>query len=260
MRARPVAALVAILATVALGGWLVARRGVAGERAHDAAVTRAAREPGTFVPDPALPTGVVEIDLTPAAPQLDVARPATLRIGERALRWEGSGVRFEGLAGARGLRPTVAGAYLAEGAAFDVPAAGPGGQVALRVIPVDTAEMAAPLDRYFEMRADADAFVLWWRQGNYVVSEDRVPRAAPREVLVATIRRLWEERTAHKDPADDGHDRAVVRFAAGAAFQDVLPLVEATLAPTRPVMLEGQRRAESVFLVSVQPPGAPISR
>lgn len=253
--------LVMVLITVMLSRWLLAQRTATTAREHVAAVARAAREPGTLIVDPALPAGVVEIDLIPGATDLELSRPATIRIGEQALPWEaGHGARFAGLAGKRELRVSVAGAYLVEDASLDVPAGGRGRRVSLRAIPIDPPAIGAPFERDLEVGpASPEAFFVWWKQLGIVVAEVRVPRDA----LAAAIGKEWQTVGRYKDPAEPKRDRAVVRFEPTSPFPVVLAMVEAIVATKRTMLRGGERLTVPAFEVSVQPPlpaGSPPSK
>ncbi|MFT3774504.1 MAG: hypothetical protein QM820_54800 [Minicystis sp.] len=251
MRLRLVASLAALVVVAASGIWFLARRTAAREREHAAALLRTVQEPGVLVLDPALPSGVVDVDLIAVAPDLALSKPATIRLGEQTHPWaDGGRVRFKGLAGKRALRVSVAGDYLVEGASFDVPAE-PGGRVSLRAIPIDPPVVGPPLEKQLEIQLDAaGGAVLWWKQGDITISDREIPRGA----LATAVREEWTQKGFHKDPADPIRDRAILRVGPGASFQAVLPVVQAVLATTRPRIVGGDSRVAPAFVVSVQPP------
>jgi hypothetical protein len=255
MRPRLAALITSLLAALALGGWVIKRSIDAKKREHAAALSRAPREPGVLIPDPALSPGVIEVDLVPAGPEIALPMPATIRVGRQALPWSaGHPARFEEMAGRRDQRVSVLGEYLVEGAVFDVPHGGTGARVALRAIPIDPPSLGSPMEKYIEVSTtDPDAFVVWWKQSNIVIAESKVPRAGPRGALAAHLQKEWMMSGNHRDPSDRRRDRAVVRFEPGTHFNEIFPLVDEILTPKRPMMVAGESRAVPAFYVSVQP-------
>ncbi|HLM73358.1 MAG TPA: hypothetical protein VK459_11720 [Polyangiaceae bacterium] len=255
MRHRLAAFILALLAVLMLGGWLIKRRNDRIEREHGAALARASREPGVLIPDPALSTGVIEIELIPAGPSIELSRPATIRFGHQTRRWSAGGrARFEEMPGKRNQRVSVVGEYLAELAALDVPPSGPGARIALRAIPIDLPAIGPPFERQLEISiTDPKDIIVWWKQSNIVVAELKVPRAGPRDALAAVIQKEWMSSGAHRDPSDRRFDRAIIRFEPGALFQEIFPLVDAILATKRTITVGGETRSVPAFHVSVQP-------
>jgi hypothetical protein len=256
MRPRLAVLILSVIAALMLGGWLIKRRIDGTRREHAAALARASREPGVLVPDPALSRGVIEIELIPAGPTIELSTPATIRLGQQTRRWSAGGrARFEEMAGKRGQRVSVLGEYIVEGASLDVPGSGSGARVALRAIPIDLPTIGAPFEKQLEIFGnDPNVIILLWKQSNIVVAETKVPRAAPRDALAAEIRKEWETHSRHRDPSDPRLDQAVVRFQPEAAlFHEIFPLVEAILATRRTRTLGGESRSVPAFAVSVQP-------
>lgn len=255
MRPRVAAVVASLLAVLSLCGWLIKRRLDAKERDHAAAILRASREPGVVVLDPALSPGVLEVELIPAGPSIELSTPATILVGRESQRWPvGGRTRFQDMAGRRDQRISVIGDYLVEGPSLDIPQAGSGARVALRAIPIDPPTVAGQFERQLEiLSVDPDDIIVVWKQSVIVVSETKVPRAGGRAALAALVQREWSQMGSHRDPSDRKLDRAVVRMPSGALFYEIFPLVDALLEPKRSMSVGGEQRVVPAFDVSVQP-------
>jgi hypothetical protein len=246
-----------------LQAW-VHRREAAARRAHRTALARAEASPGTLVVDPALPAGVVVVDLVPISPDVPLAAPATLRAGGQREDWAPkTPAYFEGLAPERWHAVAVAGPYVVEGATFEVPTGEHGGRVALRAIPVDPvsselepSDMSAPEKELDVDLTHPDVLTLRWRVGLIVVSELNFAEG-PGPALVRKLNDEWKMQGSHRDVADKRLDQAIVRVLPTISFADILPVLEALLANTRPIYLGGETTQVPVFAVSVQPPRPP---
>jgi hypothetical protein len=259
MRLRLALLLASLLAVLILGGWFIKHRRDVNKREHAAALTRASREPGVLIPDPALSPGVIEVDLIPAGPSIELSTPAMIRVGQRTEEWSsGRPARFEEMAGKRDLRVSAVGEYLVEGALLDGPHGGSGARIALRAIPTDPPFIGSWTEKYLEVSSvDPKDIILWWKQSNVVIAETRVPRAAPREALAAEIQKEWVTHGWHRDPSDRRFDLAIIRFEPGTLFYEIFPLVDAILVPKRTINKDGESRSVPAFHVSLQP--APAS-
>lgn len=255
MRPRVAAVIVSLLAVLLLGGWLLKRRADANQREHAAALARASREPGVVVVDPVLSPGVLEVELIPAGPSIELSVPATILVGREGLRWSPGGrTRFQDMAGKRDQRVSVIGEYLVEGPSLDIPQGGSGARVALRAIPIDASSVGPPFEKQLEiLTTDPSDFLLVWKQSTVVVAESKVPRAGGRDALAARVEVEWKQMGSHRDPADRKLDRAVIRAPSGALFYEIFPLVDAILATKRSMILGGEGRVIPAFDVSVQP-------
>jgi hypothetical protein len=256
MRHRLAGLITLILAALLLGGWFIKWRIDVNEREHEAALERASREPGVLVLDPALSSGVLEVELIPAGPSIELPMPASIRVGQRTLPWSaGRPARFEEMAGKRHQRISVVGEYLVESASVDVPPSGSGARIALRAIPIDPPMIGPPFEKQLEIStSDPDVIELLWKQTNIVVAARKVPRAGSRDALAAEIQKDWMMMGSHRDPSDRRFDWAIVRFETGWHFDDVFPLVDAILATRRTITRDGKSPTVPAFRVSVQPP------
>jgi hypothetical protein len=264
MRLRIAALVASILAVLMLSGWwIITQRRNVTAREHAAALSRASREPGVLIPDPTLEPGVIMVELIPAGPSIELLEPAMIRIGQQTRQWSrGRRVRFVDMGGARNLRVSVLGDYLAEGAWLDWPRGGGGARVALRAIPIDPTMPSPPYERQLEIsNKDPRDLIVWWKQSNIVVSETKVPRAAGRDAIAAHLQNEWTTQGYHRDPSDRRFDRAIVRFEPETHFHDVFPLVDAILATKRTINQAGEARSVPAFQVSLQPaPQVPPAR
>jgi len=238
--------------------WIVERREIAAERAHRAAVAQAEAEPGMPVTDPALPAGVVEVDLVPVAPELPLEEAASVRAGARRVTWSpGSPARFEGLAADRRLPLSITGPYAVEGASISAPTGARGARLAVRAIPLQPRRPSSdPPGVMPEKRLRADlhrpgVVYLTWLQGRVVVSEQEAPRT-PAGALAARIQAEWRAQGSHFDVNDRKLDQAIVRPAPTDSFDDIRFLVEGLLGPKRDMNLGGSNHRVPVFAVEVQ--------
>lgn len=95
----------------------------------------------------------------------------------------------------------------------------------------------------------ADAFVLSWRRGNTVVSEERVPRSAVRHAegqvlypaLADAVSNAWNAEGHHRAASDPDHDRAVVHSGNAAPFEDIVATMDAIRAVRRASTSAGRR-------------------
>lgn len=265
MRLRLAALIAPILAVLLLGGWwFIEHRRDVIEREHAIAISRAAEEPGVLIPDPALSPGVIEIDLVPAGPSIELPEPATIRFGQQTRHWSpGRRASFEAMTGARNERISVLGDYLVESVRVDVPTSKTGAQVALRAIPIDPPMLGPTTEKQLEIdNSDPNDIIVVWKQGRVVVSETKVPRASGRAAHAAFIQKEWTMQGSHRDPMDRRFDWAVVRFGAEQIFLDIFPLVDAILATQRTVKLpDGGTDSVPAFRISLQPaPRRPPAR
>lgn len=85
---------------------------------------------------------------------------------------------------------------------------------------------------HVDMRA-ADRYVLSWRQGSTVVRSTELPHdvAALRE----GIAREWRTSGVHTSPGDPGRDQAVLHVPNGAAYGDMVAVMDAVEATHRPL-------------------------
>jgi hypothetical protein len=242
---------------VLIAAWTVEAREKAAARGHRLAVAASAADPGTPVPDPTLPAGVVEVDLVPIHEDLALEELATLRVGARHGSWTPDApVRFEGLTSDHPVPLFVRGPYAAQATALSAPTGAHGVRVSLRAVPLSSA--GPPRDR-FEKRLEIalrtpESVALTWKVGLTVVADEAIPRASA-EVIGGRIRAEWKQQGAHFDVADRRRDRAIVRVGPGDTFDDIVLLAGALLLPEREMREEGVTRRVPVFWVSVQPPG-----
>ncbi len=248
------------LAIVSLGAdRLVRAREAASARDHVAAVAAAAAEPGTEVADPALPAGVLEIDLVPIDPDLEPTEKATLRAGGRRATWApGAPARFEDLPADRRFPISIAGPYAADAASIVAPSGARGARIAVRAIPIHPPRRYQPVPGVspekrmeLDLRSPDRPTVIWF-QGFVVIAErDLVGTPAER---AAVLSMEWAANASHVDVSDRNLDQAVVRAGPMASFDDIRRAVEALLSVRRPMYLGGERRMVSAFNVVVEPP------
>jgi biopolymer transport protein ExbD len=108
--------------------------------------------------------------------------------------------------------------------------------------PVRLPEDARPVERpelHVYMRR-SDRFLVEWRQGNVVISQDEIPRtAAPSEgvlrfpALATEIARTWARTAAHRAPTDPLRDRAVLHAGNTAVFEEIVAAMDAIHATFR---------------------------
>lgn len=87
----------------------------------------------------------------------------------------------------------------------------------------------------------SDQFILSWRKGNTVVSEERVPRAEVQHAegqvrypaLADAVARAWKAAGLHRGATDPERDRAVVHSGNAAPFDDVVATMDAVRAVRR---------------------------
>jgi biopolymer transport protein ExbD len=104
--------------------------------------------------------------------------------------------------------------------------------------PPSAEEMPSVL--HVDMRS-SDEFLLSWRKGNTVVSEERVPRAEVRHAesqvrypaLADAVARAWNASGLHRGTADPVRDRAVVHSGNAAPFDDIVATMDAIRAVRR---------------------------
>lgn len=245
--------------------WIIGRRVIAADLGHEQAIARAMAEPGTPVTDPALPAGVLLVDLVPAAPDLVLGQPATVRAGGKRAAWTPDApARFEGLPGDRRLPLSINGPYAVESASIAAPTGSRGARVAVRAIPLEPPRpYYHPAGWTPEKRLEADLgrpgmVRLTWLQGLVVVAEEVVPRE-PRSALAARIRDQWKQQRSHSDVADRKLDQAIFRIGPTDSFEDTLSVVEALLAPRREQRFADEIRVVPAFNVVVQPPFRALS-
>ena len=103
-----------------------------------------------------------------------------------------------------------------------------------------------------------DRFVIEWRQGNVVLTEDAVPRkpAAPDDAVVrfpalaAEVTKSWEKSGVHRSPSDPRRDRAVLHAGNAALFEEIVAGMDAIQATSREVSGVGNMPAfDVVFAV-----------
>jgi hypothetical protein len=251
----------AFVAFVLLASWAVEAREKAAARAHEHAVAASAADPGTPVTDPALPAGVVEVDLVPIHWDLPLEEPATLRAGARRAPWApGAPARFDALTPARPAPLSVRGPYVAEAVALTAPTGARGARVSVRAVPLsppgpprDPPGMAPEKRLEIALRTP-ESISLTWKQGFVVIAEDLIPRASP-AALGARITAAWKQQRNHFDVMDRRRDPAIARVGPGDSFEDIVYLSEALLSPQREMRADGVTRLIPAFRVSVQPPG-----
>jgi biopolymer transport protein ExbD len=142
-------------------------------------------------------------------------------------------------------------AVWSEMARLDARASVPG-QPSLLPADAPTPELHVHLSR-------GDRFVLEWRQGNIVLTEDSVPRksmTAPDDgvvrfpTLAAEVTKAWEKSGVHRAPADPRRDRAVLHTGNAALFEDIVAGMDAIHATSREVSGIGKAPAfDVVFAV-----------
>jgi biopolymer transport protein ExbD len=104
--------------------------------------------------------------------------------------------------------------------------------------PPKTEELPAAL--HVDMRP-SNEFVLTWRRGNTVVSEERVPRLevghADGQVrypaLADAVSKTWSATGIHRSATDPERDRAIVHSGNAAPFDDVVATMDAIRAVRR---------------------------
>jgi len=87
----------------------------------------------------------------------------------------------------------------------------------------------------------SDAFILSWRKGNTVVSEERIPRVEVQSaegrlkypVLADAVARTWNAAGLHRGATDPERDRAIVHSGNGAPFDEVVATMDAIRAVRR---------------------------
>ena len=100
-----------------------------------------------------------------------------------------------------------------------------------------------------------DHFVLSWKQGATVLTENQVPRLpgpagrTPRyDELAKRIALEWKEHGGHQDPTDRTVDRCVLHTEDRMPFGEIVAVMDALYSAKREmVALDGQRVAASVF-------------
>jgi biopolymer transport protein ExbD len=86
-----------------------------------------------------------------------------------------------------------------------------------------------------------DRFVLEWRQGNVVLTEDTVPRKSvvPEDgvvrfpTLAAEVTKSWAKSGVHRAPTDERRDRAVLHAGNAALFEEIVAGMDAIEATSR---------------------------
>jgi hypothetical protein len=214
----------------------------------------------TPVEDPALPAGVVEVDLVPVHPDLVLEEPATLRVGARRAPWApGAPARFEGLSPDRPTPLSIRGPYAAEAVALAAPSGARGARVSVRAVPLSPpGSFRDPLVMTPEKRLETalrtpESVSLVWKQGNTVVAEEEIPRA-PAAAIEARIAAEWRAQGGHRDEADRKRDQAIVRVRPADSFEDIASLVGSLLAVERPMREGGVTRKVPAFAVTVEVP------
>jgi biopolymer transport protein ExbD len=99
---------------------------------------------------------------------------------------------------------------------------------------------ALPAVLHVDMRP-SDAFILTWRRGNTVVSEERVPRVEVQStegrlkypVLADAVARTWNAAGLHRGATDPERDRAIVHSGNSAPFDEVVATMDAVRAVRR---------------------------
>jgi len=87
---------------------------------------------------------------------------------------------------------------------------------------------------HVDMRPD-DRFVLTWRRGGTVISEDSVPKASARTAdgdvrypsLAEAVRRTWAAAGQHRSASDTTRDLAVLHSGNAAPFDDLVAVMDA---------------------------------
>jgi hypothetical protein len=87
----------------------------------------------------------------------------------------------------------------------------------------------------------ADQFILSWRRGNTIVSEESVPRVEVRQAeglvrypaLADAVAKSWRAAGLHRNPNDRERDRAVVHSSNTAPFDDIVGTMDAIRAVRR---------------------------
>jgi hypothetical protein len=253
-------------------------------QASSRAAARAAANPGVPAGDPSLPAGVLVVDLVAAVDLLAIDKPAAIAVSSARFAWNpGAPTRFEQLAAGARHEIGLSGPYLFEPTAFTFPSPSHGARIAVKVIPFGPLPPPTPFyaerspslpEQVLELDLTRpDTIGILWSQGatrtlrerdglappevaqrfdhGTTIAISEVARAAPD--LAESLRNQWDRYASHKDPADDGADRAIVRAEPTASVASIAPVLAALLAIRR------ERSAHPgipgpVFDVAITPP------
>jgi hypothetical protein len=106
--------------------------------------------------------------------------------------------------------------------------------------PKDPSPVELPSILHVDMRP-ADAFVLSWRRGNTIVSEERIPRAEAQHAegrlkypaLADAVAKTWNASGLHRGANDLERDRAIVHAGNAAPFEEIVATMDAIRAVRR---------------------------
>ncbi len=105
------------------------------------------------------------------------------------------------------------------------------------------------------VRVTEKDFVLSWKQGSTIITENTLPRTTGRrpdyDDLAKRIAKEWADHGGHRDPADRHQDRCVLHTENNLPFRDMVAVMDAIYDAKREMIQRGKRLKVPAFNVAL---------